>query len=434
MSPPTYEPNPCYATVGGAVAVGWSEPVARLPRSPLVLAVDGPAMLDWDRVVADLRAAITAQGLAVELLDLGAWFAPWSRIVAATGSAALADDPDFDRLADGELGGLFRELPTTSRPRAGVLLAYGPGAALLAHDVLWYVDRPKRFAEADVVAGHGHNLGQRAGTPVTKRLFYIDWPLLDRHRDAIAARIDRFIDGQDLDRPTSRRRVNPAGDLAESGRPAVPNPPDVQHDTVGWRLGPAPARREPERAQHRIGVRADRPGERRPRRRCRRGRGAAVPAGGRVPPARTARSRRPCRVRHIVPDQVRLPGHRQRREPVRALPPEGRLHGRRLRLALPAARDLLPDGGGRTGARVPRPARRCGPGRVPPTCRAGRAARDAARHRELHSGLRGRGPPAVLRACRDAARQWRGKRRAGGQRNAVPLLVAVLRLAAARCR
>ena len=203
MSPPTYEPNPCYAAVGGAVAVGWSEPVARLPRAPLVLALDGPAMLDWDRVVADLRAAITAQGLTVELLDLGAWFAPWSRIVADTGSAALADDPDFDRLADGELGGLFRELPTTSRPRAGVLVAHGPGAALLAHDVLWYVDRPKRFAEADVVAGHGHNLGQQVGPPVTKRLFYIDWPLLDRHRDAIAPRIDRFIDGQDLDRPTS---------------------------------------------------------------------------------------------------------------------------------------------------------------------------------------------------------------------------------------
>ena len=81
----------------------------------------------------------------------------------------------------------------------------GPGSALASFDVLWYVDLPKRFAEAAVAAGRGHNLGQRAGDgdPTTKRLFYVDWPLLDRHRDAIAPAVDRWIDVQDPQRPTS---------------------------------------------------------------------------------------------------------------------------------------------------------------------------------------------------------------------------------------
>ena len=42
------------------------------------------------------------------------------------------------------------------------------------------------------------NLGQPEGTgaPTTRRLFYIDWPLLDRHRHELAARVDAYFDLQ----------------------------------------------------------------------------------------------------------------------------------------------------------------------------------------------------------------------------------------------
>jgi mannose-6-phosphate isomerase class I len=202
---PAYEPNPRYAAVGGVVAVGWHDPVAQLPDQPMVLAVDGPAILDWDRVVDGLCQALRANGAATRRLDLRAWHAPWPEIVHTTTSATLADDPDFERLASGEFAQLFRQLPTTSVPPTGVLVAYGPGAALLRCNHLWYVDLPKRYAEAEVAAGRGRNLGQQTGDGVatTKRLFYVDWPLLDRHRDALAARVDRWVDVQDPDRPTS---------------------------------------------------------------------------------------------------------------------------------------------------------------------------------------------------------------------------------------
>lgn len=205
MPAPAYEQNPRYAPVGGTVAVGWDVPVAGLPQQPSVLAVDGPALLDWDRVVTGLCRALRARDIATRRLDLRDSFAPWPDIVRATAFPALADDPHFDRLADGDLGRLFSELPDTGTPATGILVVFGPGAALLRCDSLWYVDLPKRFAEAEVAAGRGRNLGQQPadGIATTKRLFYIDWPLLDRHRDVIAPRIDRWIDVADPDRPTS---------------------------------------------------------------------------------------------------------------------------------------------------------------------------------------------------------------------------------------
>lgn len=171
----------------------------------MVLAIDGPALLDWARVAEGVCQSLHTCGVTAQRLDVRDYLAPWPDIVAATASPALAADPHFDRLADGDLARLFPWLPDIDRPATGVLVAFGPGAALLAYDRLWYVDRPKRYAEAAVVAGHGQSLGQRVGqgSATTKRLFYIDWPLLDRHRDAVASKVDRWVDVQDLDRPTS---------------------------------------------------------------------------------------------------------------------------------------------------------------------------------------------------------------------------------------
>ncbi|MGW5349764.1 class I mannose-6-phosphate isomerase [Streptomyces sp. NPDC004031] len=205
MQPHRYEANPRYPVVGGDVLSGWEALAALLPDEPLVLAVDGPAAFDWGAAAGLLTAALTARGPAVVPTDVRDHLADWQSIVERTGSPALADDPDFDRLAAGTLADLFDELPAPEPPAGGVALVYGPGAALVPHDVLWYADAPKRFAEASVVAGTAPNLGRRpgAGRPTTKRLFYVDWPLLDRHRDTLAEDIDCWIDCQDLAAPAA---------------------------------------------------------------------------------------------------------------------------------------------------------------------------------------------------------------------------------------
>ncbi|MET7322763.1 class I mannose-6-phosphate isomerase [Streptomyces sp. NPDC005549] len=202
----SYDPLPSYQPVGGKVAVGWPALAADLPPGPLVLAVDGPAALDWAALADGLAGAVRAAGRDIEPIDVRDHYA-----VAAderiTALPVPADDPFFTPLSEARVADLFDSPPRPERPvRDGVALVYGPGASLCAPDLLWYADLPKRYAEAAVSRGElpvGVNLGRSAAPGDLVRLFYTDWPVLDRHRDAIAGRIDRWIDVQDAAGPAA---------------------------------------------------------------------------------------------------------------------------------------------------------------------------------------------------------------------------------------
>ncbi|MFK4069794.1 class I mannose-6-phosphate isomerase [Streptomyces sp. NPDC029674] len=198
-----YRLDPRYAPAPGAVlATGWQAVAAQLPPGPVTVAVDGPPTVDWDGLAARLTEELTVRGRAVRTLDLRAHHAPPATVRRRTESAEDAEDPYYAKLAGTPLRDLFDDLPRT-RPPTGrdVLLVHGPGAAFLAHDVLWYADLPKRHAEAAVAAGTGRNLGLPGAKATLRRLFYIDWPVLDRHRDALAPRLDGWLDVQNPARP-----------------------------------------------------------------------------------------------------------------------------------------------------------------------------------------------------------------------------------------
>lgn len=210
-----YDPLPRYPPVGGRVLAGWPAVAAELPNGPTVLALEGPAICEWEACVDGLSQALAQHGRRVTRLDLRERFVAWERILERTASPELADDPNFATLAGGTLADLLESLPIAAPGGDGVLIVFGPGAAVMEHDVLWYADLPKRYAEAAISAGRARNLGQpeRAGPGTSRRLFYIDWPLIDRHRDALVPRIARWIDVQDplrpssIDGPTLRRTV-----------------------------------------------------------------------------------------------------------------------------------------------------------------------------------------------------------------------------------
>ncbi|MFJ4686921.1 class I mannose-6-phosphate isomerase [Streptomyces sp. NPDC088789] len=199
-----YRLDPRYAPAPQAVLrTGWRAVAAALPDGPVVVAVEGPPSVDWEELGDRLGRELTARGTPVARLDVRGHYAPPREVRDRTEHPASRDDPYYSKLATNPLDDLFDHLPPVARPQEGLLLVHGPGAALLPHDVLWYADTPKRYAEAAVAAGtRGINLGLPGEESDPRRLFYIDWPMLDRHRDALAPRIDGWLDVQDPDRPT----------------------------------------------------------------------------------------------------------------------------------------------------------------------------------------------------------------------------------------
>ncbi|MGW6278623.1 class I mannose-6-phosphate isomerase [Kribbella sp. NPDC055071] len=253
-----YDPLPHYPPVAGVVRLGWAAAVATLPAGTRVLAIDGPAVLDWDHVAKAVAAELADRG-PVDVVDLRAAGLPWEQVEQRTRSATLADDPDFEAIASGTLADLLDHAALRGDPvTAGVRVLIGPGAAAAGDpDIVWWADLPKRFAEAAVVAGTGRNLLAPAGQkPTTKRLFYVDWPLLDRHRDALVGRFDLWLDTRHVENPTwldgltlratcaalARRphRTRPTFNTTpwggQWGRRELGHNPDAENSALGYEL------------------------------------------------------------------------------------------------------------------------------------------------------------------------------------------------------
>ena len=197
----TYDPDPRYPLAAGAVERGLEPLVAeRAFGGARVVALDGPAAVPWEDVVEPLAAAIGAR-----TLDVRGHYVPWDEARRRTADSELPGDPVFGRLAVVALEDLLDEPPRIA-DGDGVVLVYGPGSSLVAHDLLWYADVPKRASLDAVRHGVAGNLGQRPGEAGTEqRLQFVDWPILDRHKQALAPSLDRYVDAGDPGRLRSLR-------------------------------------------------------------------------------------------------------------------------------------------------------------------------------------------------------------------------------------
>jgi len=186
---------------------------AAATNGTLRVAIDGFSGVRWDRLVAQLAAALDAcpgPTLPLTVLPTEDLF-PDESDLAETLRPALTDDPVFGRLFHGHLSELWDPARVAARRarigRArGLVLVVGPGAAgLVEPDLLMYVDMPKDVGQALARDGAVCPLGARTVAPFNltyKRLFFVDWPVLNREKRRLLPHIDLYIDGAALDAPT----------------------------------------------------------------------------------------------------------------------------------------------------------------------------------------------------------------------------------------
>lgn len=200
----SYDPNPRYPLTGGEAKCGFEALAGEIAeRGPRVLAIDGPAVLSWADFLAGLVEELRRRGLTPALVDARRSFAPWEEIRRRTAAGTPPDDPVFGHIFDGVLADLFDDVPP-AQPEAGALIVFGPGSALVEHGLLWYADLPKRQSLAAVRRGEAGNVGQPVGEAGSEqRLLFVDWPVLDRHKQELLPRLDLYIDLSDPETPRS---------------------------------------------------------------------------------------------------------------------------------------------------------------------------------------------------------------------------------------
>jgi mannose-6-phosphate isomerase class I len=201
-----YELEPRYPVLGNQIARGFSPLAHELSQlAPAVVAIDGPAAVDWHTLVAGLGAELDAQGVRHRAIDARTRFRPYADILTTTEAPALHEDPVFATVFRGPLQDLIvRDAPPIPPDDDGLTLVFGPGSALATDGAVWYVDLPKRLALSEVAAGRAANLGQPVGAAGTaRRLLFVDWPIEDRHRRALALRWSRYIDASEPAAPRS---------------------------------------------------------------------------------------------------------------------------------------------------------------------------------------------------------------------------------------
>ena len=201
----SYDPDPRYPVAGGRVESGFATLADIVLRTaPRVLAIDGPAALPWDGFVSRLAQELDRRDVTAELVDARLLLAPWEEIQRRTAASVLPGDPVFGRVFDGALADLLGEQPGHVESTAELVIRFGPGSALVEHDLLWYADVPKRDGLAAMRRGEAGNLGQPVGEPGSEqRLLFVDWPLLDRHKQDVLPRLDLFVDLSEPERPRS---------------------------------------------------------------------------------------------------------------------------------------------------------------------------------------------------------------------------------------
>jgi mannose-6-phosphate isomerase class I len=183
-----------------------------LHQSPATrsLAIEGFIGVDWERLRRGLQPALDRAGCRGR----------WISTQRCLGSAAvlydrlrpfLTDDPVFGRLYRGSLEELW-EPAEVSKLReelgqgASPVVIYGFGASRLAIEgsVHVYVDVPKDLGQERAARGEITSVGADRPQPfqeMYKRMYFVEWPMLNRIKRRVWSHLSVFVDGSDLERP-----------------------------------------------------------------------------------------------------------------------------------------------------------------------------------------------------------------------------------------
>ena len=213
--PTPYRTHPVHIFPWLDVRAGYDALAAELERrrqgtsERALVVIDGFVGQQWNLFIDRLRAALDRLGVAANWLSTESCFLAAAEIDQLL-TTALTDDPVFGRVFRGHLeelwdAGQVESMRQQVAARTGLTIVYGFGASLIASGgTQVYVDVPKDCGQERAAEGTVVNVGacQPQGfAAMYKRLYFVDWPMLNRIKRALLLRLDLFVDGTDVEAP-----------------------------------------------------------------------------------------------------------------------------------------------------------------------------------------------------------------------------------------
>jgi mannose-6-phosphate isomerase class I len=200
----SYNIYPSFEIEEGDIEEGFHSLAKELTNERRVC-IDGFIGVHWMNFITNLTAALKKLGVNCITYSMSTALKNEQEIDLLVEPFLGGNDPVFGRICSKELSDFidFGKL-NNIKPNAGCLsILYGTGAALSSWDAkIIYVDVPKNEIQYRSRAGNLLNMGSAKNENAKvqyKRMFFVDWPVLNKHKQAIIKSIDYIVDGQQTD-------------------------------------------------------------------------------------------------------------------------------------------------------------------------------------------------------------------------------------------
>lgn len=202
----SYDIYPATKIESGKIHIGLGS-ITELLAEQRNIVIDGYAGVDWDSFLIQLTKSMEGIDCPVNFFNIESALYSKEEIIKKT-AAYLDSDGEasiFGKLCDLEIKDFFDPLLLNkiSPENNCINILYGSGAACAGWKApVLYIDVPKNEIQFRSRAGWVENLGkikESDSKKQYKRFYFIDWPILNRHKASLLPSITLLIDGQRQD-------------------------------------------------------------------------------------------------------------------------------------------------------------------------------------------------------------------------------------------
>lgn len=163
---------------------------------------DGYVGVQWPNVKESLDAFFKLNKVEVRWISIESYLKPEQEINKLIAASLGGDDPLFGKIYGGQIGDFFdlqklRELPYDE---TCLTIIYGSGASLVGWQCpIVYFDVPKNEIQFRSRAGKVKNIGARFpenSKAQYKRFYFVDWVILNKHKQDLLPDIEILVDEQ----------------------------------------------------------------------------------------------------------------------------------------------------------------------------------------------------------------------------------------------